>query len=276
MGSNGDKTIDIKNHKVFGEGITTVEKFKKSLDNKLQNIENIFNKQLTKDNFQGDISTAAKDEFNSMKKNLENVVKQFAQIQKYLEQIAENYKDADANSSKEIMETNTSILIKDKNGELKTVNSDNLPFVEVLCGEAGKNFYDYNGKFKYSDDWCAEWVSTFLDENGYNCSYAISAGRDSIIKAVEDGGGTVHAGPVAGDNSYSPQPGDVFTIDTDGDGNPNHVGFVVADNGGKLVTIEGNTMKKGQTKWIKNQGVVRMRTDRKKEDICYYATPAKK
>ena len=290
------RTIEVKDYEAFSNGVSTVNALQKSIESENTKITSSAEKLGSDTIFAGPISDSCQQGFEVLAKRLSLMMENMTTIADYLNKTKSSYESAD-NDAKDLY------LSINKDGKLMMTESEktaadnmansimanptsaaNQALIKALETEIGNNFKDYKGKFHHSDDWCAEWVSIKLQENGYNCDYSTVAGTEtenlSILKAIKDGGGTIHYGPVAKgktDSNYTPQAGDVFVIDTDGDGVANHTGIVVKDNGdGTLTTIEGNTMKEGQTEWIKNEGVVRERTDRKKEDIVAYGTPKKK
>ena len=157
----------------------------------------------------------------------------------------------------------------------------NKKLIDSLYSQIGNTKDDYPSRFNY-EAWCADFVSYNLINNGYNVewsSWAGNAGPDSIYAKVLQGGGKEHLGELSSnygktpDKSYTPQPGDVFLIDTDGDGDINHTGIVVKDLGNQKVrTIEGNTSYDDGSY---NHGVVNEK-ERDKSTIYGYATPVKK
>lgn len=91
------------------------------------------------------------------------------------------------------------------------------------ASKVGDSYYGESGV-----PYCAMFVSWVLSQCGYDFTYAYCPYilRDNSSRAV----GKAQA-----------QPGDVVLFDWGGDGVPDHVGFVEANRGGYLQTIEGNT-----------------------------------
>ena len=129
--------------------------------------------------------------------------------------------------------------------------SDVLHTITNLKGEEGhqKVLEVYNAqnplprgyKLQPKDAWCASTVSAVLLMNGYS---AISECSCTVMtKKAQDLGIWVE------DDGYTPKVGDIIMYDWqdngkgDNMGNPDHVGFVVRVDSGKITVREGNKAK---------------------------------
>ncbi len=145
---------------------------------------------------------------------------------------------------------------KEANVDLGKKGMNNQALIDAIISEDGKTIADYSGCGFHDGQWCADFVSLMLINNGYDIPMSPVAGDGGdygdIFKALRDRGSTVHldigsAQMGFSDSSeynpnYSPQPGDVVLFNWDGDWSTDHVGFVIRDNGdGTITTIEGNT-----------------------------------
>ena len=159
-------------------------------------------------------------------------------------------------STENLLKNNTKIenLGTYKLATLSNGSSSNQVLIDSLMGEVGKTIADYPGLGFHDGNWCADFVSQMLVDNGYDVQKSAVAGdgQGQIFGSLRDAGGVVHldsAASVRGlssskeyDPSYSPQPGDVVLFDWGRNGCNDHVGFVVKDNGnGTITTLEGNT-----------------------------------
>lgn len=203
--------------------------------------------------------------------------KEIEKLKKEIKAALASVKSVNAKSSSgAVVPANISKMVNEFKQELED-EKRNKKLIDSLYSQVGNTKDDYPGKFNY-EAWCADFVSYNLINNGYNVewsSWAGDAGPDSIYAKVLKGGGKEHLGGLSSnpDNSYTPQPGDVFLIDTNGDGGVNHTGIVVKDLGnGKVLTIEGNTSDDNGNY---NHGVVNEK-ERDKSTIYGYATPVKK
>ena len=137
---------------------------------------------------------------------------------------------------------------------LSSGSSNNQALVDSLMNEVGKTISDYPGLGFHDGNWCADFVSQMLVDNGYDIKKSAVAGdkEGMIFGSLRDAGGVVHLDSAAAakglsnskeyDLDYSPQPGDVVLFDWGRNGDTDHVGFVVKDNGnGTITTLEGNT-----------------------------------
>ena len=137
---------------------------------------------------------------------------------------------------------------------LASGSSNNQALVDSLMNEVGKTIADYPGLGFHDGNWCADFVSHMLVDNGYDIKKSAVAGdkEGMIFGSLRDAGGVVHLDSAAAakglsnskeyDLDYSPQPGDVVLFDWGRNGDTDHVGFVVKDNGnGTITTLEGNT-----------------------------------
>ena len=255
----------------------------KTLDDQKSIIEGYKNSLDNESVFAGPACESCIKEMVSLITNITLDAENFNTIKSYLDSALNNYLDADAKAVEyldikdgKVIISKTSPIPGNTPGDLTggTTNSD---FIKSLYAEIGKTRSDYSGFTK--DDWCGEFVSQMLKDNGYDYEWARVAGNDSegILKSMTDGGAELHYGEVAvkrgqaSEVTYTPQAGDVFTIDTDNDGVINHTGFIVKDNGdGTVTTLEGNTFDKVESDY--NGGVVQEHI-RPKSQIYAYATP---
>lgn len=95
-------------------------------------------------------------------------------------------------------------------------------------------------KVKYTDAWCATFISALAIKLGYTDIIPTECGCGSQIELFKK------LGAWEEDESRTPQPGDIIYYDWDdngkGDnkGNSDHVGLVEKVSGGKITIIEGN------------------------------------
>lgn len=82
--------------------------------------------------------------------------------------------------------------------------------------------------------WCAMFVSYILNQGGQSCPGIPGASCSAILSAARKAG-AVRA------STRDAQPGDLVIFDWDGNGSPEHIGFVELNKGSYLQTIEGNT-----------------------------------
>ncbi len=145
---------------------------------------------------------------------------------------------------------------KEANLSLGVKGSNNQALIDAILSEEGKTIADYPGLGFHDGQWCADFVSQMLINNGYDIPMSPVAGdagdAGDIFTALRNIGSVVHldvgssimgfSGTSEYDPSYSPQAGDVVLFNWDGDSSTDHVGFVIQDNGdGTITTIEGNT-----------------------------------
>ena len=95
-------------------------------------------------------------------------------------------------------------------------------------------------KVKYTDAWCATFVSAVAIKLGYTDIIPTECGCPNMIEKLQKLGAWVE------NENRTPAPGDIIFYDWDdkgaGDnkGNPDHVGIVEKVSGGKITVIEGN------------------------------------
>lgn len=95
-------------------------------------------------------------------------------------------------------------------------------------------------KVKYTDAWCATFVSAVAIEQGATAIIPTECGCGQMIELFKSLGCWVE------DDSYVPSPGDVIFYDWDDKGNgenkgyPEHVGIVTKVSGIALTVVEGN------------------------------------
>lgn len=125
----------------------------------------------------------------------------------------------------------------------------------------GKNEYDgshkeiidiYNNhrplargyKVKYTDSWCATFVSAVAIECGATDIIPLECSCGKMITLAQNKGIWVE------DDSYAPKPADIILYDWDDSGKgddtgwPEHIGYVVSVNNGIIKVIEGNLNNK--------------------------------
>lgn len=99
-------------------------------------------------------------------------------------------------------------------------------------------------KVKYTDDWCATFVSAVAKACGMTGIVFPECGCERMIKLFQK------AGRWQENDAYTPQPGDIIFYDWqdngvgDNKGFSDHVGIVVAVNGTVIKLIEGNLSNK--------------------------------
>lgn len=144
----------------------------------------------------------------------------------------------------------------DNNLSLGEIAIGNQALIDAILPELGKTIEDYPGLGFHEGQWCADFASQMLINQGYDIPMSPVAGdagdSGDIFTALRERGAVVHLDIGAeamgfGDSSeydpsYSPQVGDVVLFNWDNDDSTDHVGFVIQDNGdGTIKTIEGNT-----------------------------------
>lgn len=306
------RTIEVKDYEAFSNGVSTVNALQKSIESENTKITSSAEKLGSDTIFAGPISDSCQQGFEVLAKRLNLIMENMTTIADYLTKAKSNYENADSdakdlylsiNKDGKLMMTESEKTAADNIANSIIANPDsaaNQALINSMMSEVGNKRTDYDGN-KYSKfnqgAWCADYVSLKLKENGYDYDWATVAGTEndnkSIIKAMKNGGADIHYGELAGkrgkkyDADYTPKPGDVFVIDTDGDPNTiDHTGFVVSVNGdGTFTSIEGNTYKEGvqgykegfvnDTYETKYPGVVEVHKDRKMSDVYAWATPKK-
>lgn len=110
---------------------------------------------------------------------------------------------------------------------------------------------------KYTDAWCATFVSAVSIELGFTDVMPTECGCPQMIKLYQK------LGRWQENENYTPKPGDVIFYDwqdgadyaaTDNKGNPDHVGIVVSVSGGVVTVIEGNKDDAVGTRTVKRNG----------------------
>ncbi len=95
-------------------------------------------------------------------------------------------------------------------------------------------------KVKYTDAWCATFVSAVAIKLGYTDIIPTECGCGKMVDLFKGLGSWVE------DDAYVPSPGDIIFYDWedkskgDNKGAPNHVGIVEKVSGNKITVIEGN------------------------------------
>lgn len=95
-------------------------------------------------------------------------------------------------------------------------------------------------KVKYTDSWCATFVSAVAIKLGYTDIIPTECGCGKMIELFKKLGAWVE------NENRTPNPGDVIFYDWqdngrgDNTGNPDHVGIVEKVTNGKIIVIEGN------------------------------------
>lgn len=95
-------------------------------------------------------------------------------------------------------------------------------------------------KVKYTDAWCATFVSAVAIKLGYTSIIPTECGCGKMIELLKNKGSWVE------NENRTPNPGDIIFYDWedngigDNKGTPNHVGIVEKVSGGKITVIEGN------------------------------------
>ena len=100
----------------------------------------------------------------------------------------------------------------------------------------GHKFWSWYG-YPSRVEWCACFVSWCADRCGY-----ISGGVIPKFAAVVDGVAWFEARQQWQGRGYTPQPGDIIFFDWQQDGTCDHVGIVERTDGGRIYTIEGNSL----------------------------------
>lgn len=95
-------------------------------------------------------------------------------------------------------------------------------------------------KVKYTDEWCATFVSAVAVQLGYTDIIPTECSCTRMIELLKNLGSFVE------DDSYVPKPGDIMFYDWDDSGvgenknQPDHVGIVEKVSGSTITIIEGN------------------------------------
>lgn len=87
-------------------------------------------------------------------------------------------------------------------------------------------------QIKLNDEWCMCFVSVVAHKAGF-MSFPFEVSTYYALKAIRENGG-------AFTDSSKVQAGDLIFFDWTGNGQPNHVGFVVSNDKDYIATIEGN------------------------------------
>lgn len=280
----------------YGDFANSVETIS-NLNNKLTgNKESIDSATASLQNggvFEGPAAASTIESLTSLSNTVNLMVENFNTMADLLTQVGTNFKEADAEAEQKILS------IKDGKFSITTGVYENQCLVDEAKKYLGKlrtDFEDneFGGTF-HKEAWCADFLSYILKKQGYDVSWAINAGDEndpnSIINAVVEAGGELHYGEFASRRGKTPdanatmKPGDIFTIDVDGDDGLEHVGMVVSVNGdGTFTSIEGNTYKEvaGYKEQFVNAdnedivpGVVEIHTDRDMSKVYAFVTPKK-
>lgn len=95
-------------------------------------------------------------------------------------------------------------------------------------------------KVKYTDEWCATFVSAVAIDLGYTDIIPTECGCGQMIALLKELGCWIE------NDAYVPDPGDIIFYDWEDDGKadntgwPNHVGYVEKVSNGTITVIEGN------------------------------------
>lgn len=109
-------------------------------------------------------------------------------------------------------------------------------------------------KVKYTDEWCATFVSAVAIECGFTGIIPTECGCGQMIALFKELGCWIE------NDAYVPDPGDIIFYDWEDDGKgdntgwPNHVGIVEKVVDGTITVIEGNYNEKVQRRSIKVNG----------------------
>lgn len=109
-------------------------------------------------------------------------------------------------------------------------------------------------KVKYTDEWCATFVSAVAIEVGYTDIIPTECGCGQMIALFKELGCWIE------NDAYVPDPGDVIFYDWEDDGKgdntgwPNHVGIVEKVSDGVITVIEGNYNCEVKRRTIKVNG----------------------
>ncbi|MBR2678860.1 MAG: CHAP domain-containing protein [Bacilli bacterium] len=226
--------------------------------------------------FAGPLCEKAMEKFQEVCSAVESTCDNFSVIKGYIEQSISNYSEADEKAV-EYLDIKDGVVTKVNSSNSDSGSDNDNSLVDYLNAQIGKDINDYSNFTP--NNWCGDFVSKMLKDNGYNYEWSSLAGNENegILLNMKKGGAEIHYGGLAKQRGvtdkvdYTPQPGDVFTIDVDGDKSIDHTGFIIKDNGdGTVTTLEGNTYKNGHEY---DGGVVEKHTTRKKSDIYAYATP---
>ncbi len=102
-------------------------------------------------------------------------------------------------------------------------------------------------KVKYTDEWCATYVSAVFMKLGYDYDYPVECSCGKMIELA------VEKGIWREDDTYVPRTADIILYDwgdssnyatTDNKGWPKHIGIVTDVKNGKITIIEGNLNNK--------------------------------
>lgn len=129
-------------------------------------------------------------------------------------------------------------------------------------------------KVKYTDPWCATFVSAVAIKIGYTDIIPTECGCGEMVKLLQKMGAWIE------NENRTPNPGDILFYDWqdngvgDNTGWPDHVGYVEKVKNGKITVIEGN-YKKGvnrrvlavNAKNIRGYGVPKYEAEPKQETV---------
>lgn len=91
-------------------------------------------------------------------------------------------------------------------------------------------------KMKYTDEWCAAFVTVIGDITGVSKYIGRECGVQRFIQIFKEKG--IWKG------LSRPRPGDIVVFDWEKNGWTDHIGFVESVNGNEITTIEGNTSRR--------------------------------
>lgn len=128
-------------------------------------------------------------------------------------------------------------------------------------------------KMKYTDEWCATFVSAVAIKIGYTDIIPTECGCGEMVKLLQKMGAWIE------NENRTPNPGDILFYDWqdngvgDNTGWPDHVGIVEKVENGKITVVEGN-YKKGvnrrvmavNAKNIRGYGVPKYEAEPKQEE----------
>lgn len=109
-------------------------------------------------------------------------------------------------------------------------------------------------KVRYTDAWCATFISAVAIEAGYTAIIPTECGCDAMIKLFQKMGCWVE------NDAYTPKPADVIFYDWqdsgagDCKGSADHVGYVESVSNGVITVLEGNISDKVGRRTIKVNG----------------------
>lgn len=115
--------------------------------------------------------------------------------------------------------------------------------------KTGSSYFGTNGV-----PYCAMFVAWVLAQAGQKCSGMPTASCTTFLNGARKAG-------LVRSSKKSAKPGDAVIFDWDGDGSPDHVGFVEKNKGGYIQTIEGNTSSGSSGSQSNGGGVYRRTRD---------------